>query len=99
MEVEKEKKQRSRRAPRVQKGRVKQGVSSGDLPERSTESGNPRADFPHEWIAIAAYYLWKSEGEPEGRQAYHWEKAKAELRRLQQEGILPANWQTVYEER
>jgi hypothetical protein len=96
VEVEKEKKQRTRRAPR---GRVKQAVSSDDLPERSTQSGEPRADFPHEWIAIAAYYLWKSEGEPKGREAYHWEKAKAELRRLQQEGILPANWQTVYEER
>lgn len=46
-------------------------------------------NFPEEWVAIAAYYIWKSEGEPQGREADHWERAKADIRQLQQEGILP----------
>ena len=47
--------------------------------------------FPDEWISIAAYYIWKSEGEPEGRDAYFWNKAKAELTQLHKEGNLPIN--------
>lgn len=46
-------------------------------------------DFPNEWISIAAYYIWKNDGEPEGRDEYYWERAKAELRQLQKDGNLP----------
>jgi hypothetical protein len=45
--------------------------------------------FPDEWISIAAYYIWKSEGEPEGRDGYFWDRAKAELTQLHKEGNLP----------
>lgn len=95
VEVEKGRSQRSRRP---QKTRAKAN-KSGALPEPSIQSADKEPDFPHEWIAVAAYYLWESEGEPEGREAYHWEKAKAELRRLQKQGNLPADWQTEFEER
>ena len=59
----------------------------GDLP---TGSGNEyEPNVPDEWISIAAYYIKKNDGEPEGRDAYYWERAKAELTQLQKEGNLP----------
>lgn len=56
-------------------------------------------DFPDEWISIAAYYIWKSDGQPEGRDADYWERAKAELTQLRKEGDLPTRRQILDEER
>ena len=56
-------------------------------------------DFPNEWISIAAYYIWKNDGEPEGRDAYYWERAKTELRQLQKDGNLPTALDPLEEER
>ena len=63
-----------------------------DLPMASGSQGEP--SFPDEWISIAAYYIWKSEGEPDGQEAYFWDKAKAELSQLYKEGNLPINQPT-----
>jgi Protein of unknown function (DUF2934) len=60
-----------------------------DLPMASSSQKEP--SFPDEWISIAAYYIWKSEGEPDGREAYFWDRAKAELTQLYKEGNLPIN--------
>jgi len=56
-------------------------------------------DFPDEWISIAAYYIWKSDGQPAGRDAEYWDRAKAELTQLRKEGNLPTGRQTLDEER
>ena len=56
-------------------------------------------DFPEEWISIAAYYIWKNDGEPEGRDAYYWERARTELRQLQKDGNLPTALEPLDEER
>jgi hypothetical protein len=54
-------------------------------------SSQEELSLPDEWISIAAYYIWKSEGEPKGRDAYFWNRAKAELTQLYKEGNLPIN--------
>ena len=54
----------------------------------SEEGPEQKSELPDEWISIAAYYIWKGEGEPEGRDAEYWERARADLMRLQKEGIL-----------
>ena len=46
-------------------------------------------NFPDEWISIAVYYIWKNDGQPNGRDAEYWERAKAELIQLQKDGNLP----------
>lgn len=56
-------------------------------------------DFPEEWISIAAYYIWKNDGQPHGQDADYWERAKAELTQLWKEGNLPTGWQSSDEER
>jgi Protein of unknown function (DUF2934) len=58
-------------------------------------------NFPDEWISIAAYYIWKNDGQPNGRDAEYWERAKAELLQLQKDGNLPTapQPQTLDEER
>jgi hypothetical protein len=56
-------------------------------------------DLPDEWISIAAYYIWKSDGQPEGRDAEYWERAKAELTQLRREGNLPTGQKALEEER
>jgi Protein of unknown function (DUF2934) len=58
-----------------------------DQPIGSNSQEEP--SLPDEWISIAAYYIWKSEGEPEGRDTYFWGRAKAELTQLYKEGNLP----------
>jgi hypothetical protein len=55
---------------------------------RKTSDAEPVPDFPEEWISLAAYYIWKSEGEPEGREDNYWEKAKLDLANLWREGRL-----------
>ena len=75
--------------------------STGDQPMASSSQEDP--SFPDEWIAIAAYYIWKGEGEPEGRDAYFWDRAKAELAELHKKGNLPtkqpSNREVLEEER
>ena len=44
-------------------------------------------------------YIRKSDGQPEGRDADYWERAKAELTQLWKEGNLPTGWQSSDEER
>jgi hypothetical protein len=79
---------RKRRAPK--KARAKENKMA-DVREDQPISASSREElsFPDEWISIAAYYIWKSAGEPEGRDAYFWERAKAELTQLHKEGNLP----------
>jgi len=89
MKDENEKTPRNRRSQKVfsQENNPTNLTEEGLREPRTAQSGEP--NFPDEWIAIAAYYIWKSEGEPQGREADHWERAKADIRQLQQEGILP----------
>lgn len=56
-------------------------------PESEQKATQP--DIPETWITIAAYYIWKNEGEPEGKDVNYWERAKAELTNLWNEGKLP----------
>jgi hypothetical protein len=70
---------------------------SGDRPMGS--SSQEDQSFPDEWVSIAAYYIWKNDGQPEGRDAEYWERAKAELTQLQKEGNLPVGLRTLDEER
>jgi len=69
--------------------------------ERKTDSGKleKEPDFPDEWISIAAYYIWKNDGQPDGQDADYWQRAKAELTQLWKEGNLPTGWQSSDEER
>ena len=54
--------------------------------------------FPDEWISIAAYYIWKNDGQPDGRDTEYWERAKAELMQLRKEGNLPTSRPLTLEE-
>jgi hypothetical protein len=45
-------------------------------------------DFPAEWIAVCAYFIWEKEGRPNGRHINHWNRAKNELRRLWKAGMI-----------
>jgi hypothetical protein len=46
-------------------------------------------EFPDAWIFLAAYYIWKNDGEPLGEDLRYWEKAKLHLANLWREGKLP----------
>lgn len=100
MEGEKEKKPRTRSA-RPAKTRGTEDKSMADpIGESKTDSGKlEESGLPDEWISIAAYYIWKNDGEPEGRDAYYWERAKAELTQLRKEGNLPTGRGPLDEER
>jgi hypothetical protein len=79
-----------RRAP--VKARAKENKMADvmeDQPIGSSSQEEP--SLPAEWISIAAYYIWKSEGQPVGHDAYFWDRAKAELTKLYKEGNLPIN--------
>jgi hypothetical protein len=95
--------QASRRsAPRRRRAKVKEGNPMADSrPELRPNSGKveQERDFPEEWISIAAYYIWKNDGQPDGQDAHYWERAKAELTQLWKEGNLPTGWQSSEEER
>lgn len=48
----------------------------------------PREAILHptqEEIATCAYLIWKAEGEPEGREQYHWRQAELILREEQKQ--------------
>jgi hypothetical protein len=68
-------------------------------PTKEPEKLEEQAEFPEEWISIAAYYIWKNDGQRDGRDADHWQKAKAELMQLWKEGNLPTGWQSLDDER
>jgi hypothetical protein len=68
-----------------------------DQPTGSSSQGEQ--SFPDEWISIAAYYIWKNDGQPEGRDAEYWERAKSELMQLRKEGNLPVGLRALDEER
>lgn len=37
--------------------------------------------FPHDHVAVAAYFIWLNEGMPDGRDRHHWDMAIEDLRR------------------
>ena len=81
---------RKRRAP--VKARAEENKMADVTEDQAMgSSSQEEPSVPDEWISIAAYYIWKSEGEPEGRDAYFWDRAKAELTQLHKEGNLPIN--------
>ena len=87
---------RRRRAP--VKARAKENKMADVMEDQPIgSSSQEKPNLPDEWISIAAYYIWKSEGEPEGRDAYCWDRAKAELTQLYKEGNLPINQPSVRE--
>jgi hypothetical protein len=69
----------------------------GDQPTGSDDE--QESNLPDEWISIAAYYIWKNDGEPDGRDAEYWHRAKAELMQLRKDGNLPTRRDTLDEER
>ena len=74
------------------KARVPEEKSMADsIPPPDLDKLDTEPDFPIEWISIAAYYIWKIEGEPEGRDVEYWERAKAELTQLRELGKIPAS--------
>ena len=68
-------------------------------PIKEPEKLEEQPEFPEEWLSIAAYYIWKNDGQRDGRDADHWQKAKAELMQLWKEGNLPTGWQSSDDER
>ena len=74
-------------------------VESVVEPRMNSANVENEPDFPEEWISIAAYYIWKSDGQQDGRDAAYWERAKTELTELWKEGNLPIGWQNTEEER
>jgi Protein of unknown function (DUF2934) len=84
---------------RSRKPRAKKGKTMADRLSESKIGSKSDPDFPDDWISIAAYYIWKNDGEPEGRDAYYWERAKTELRQLQKDGNLPTALDPLDEER
>jgi hypothetical protein len=46
------------------------------------EQGLRRPAPPDAQVAVAAYFLWEQEGRPAGRHREHWERARAQLRRV-----------------
>ena len=69
MESENDNKARTRsRKPRAMEGNI-----MADPISESKIGSSSDPDFPDDWISIAVYYIWKNDGEPEGRDAYYWE--------------------------
>ncbi|HEX2933485.1 MAG TPA: DUF2934 domain-containing protein [Candidatus Binatia bacterium] len=103
MKLENNKNQTKRRSsPRQKKARAKEvSAMAESILEPKTDPGKvgKAPDFPEEWISIAAYYIWKNDGQPDGQDADYWERAKAELTQLWKEGNLPTGWQSSDEER
>jgi hypothetical protein len=62
---------------------------AGKANRRALEFAFEGPKFPHEWLRVAAYYIWDREGRPEGRDTDHWERAKDELIKLWKAGALP----------
>jgi len=66
----------------------------GSKPKRKLTSKNTPneletvPEFSEKWISVAAYYIWESEGQPEGQALSHWEEAKVQLAELWRAGEL-----------
>jgi len=45
-------------------------------------------EFPHEWVAVCAYYIWEKGRRPNGRHINHWNKAKSELKKMWKAGQI-----------
>jgi hypothetical protein len=80
-------------------GRSPKGGNSMAIGQPMRTGKEEEPTFPEEWISIAAYYIWKSDGQPEGRDAEYWERARTELTQLQKEGNLPSGPRTLEEDR
>lgn len=50
---------------------------SNPIVDHTTTDG--LSDVPHGRIAEAAYFIWVSEGRPEGREEAHWQEAQQQL--------------------
>jgi hypothetical protein len=87
MKDEKEQKRKAR-GPKMP---LPEDKSLGDSVGAQAMNPDSESDLPDEWISIAAYYIWKNDGEPEGRDVEYWERAKAELLQLRKDGNLPFN--------
>ena len=102
MTLENEKKSNRRSSPKPRKPRAKKSSPiERSIAGPKTDPGKLEKvpDFPEEWISIAAYYIWKNDGEPHGHNANYWERAKAELATMWQEGNLPIGRQSSDKER
>jgi len=88
-----EKKSRKTQVPQSQSRKEESNLmdSADELTTTYTGKSDEQAEFPEEWVAIAAYYIWKNEGETDRGDTEYWDRAKAELRQLQRNGALPAN--------
>jgi hypothetical protein len=97
--VEQTEKSKKRRKPNRARGKEDNVMPDvmNDQPTGSSSQGEQ--SFPDEWISIAAYYIWKNDGQPEGRDAEYWERAKSELMQLRKEGNLPVGLRALDEER
>ena len=71
MKDQNEKQSGKRRVP--QNARAKEDVSvvdsADELTTMYTVKSEDEPEFPDEWIAIAAYYIWKNDRHPEGHDA------------------------------
>jgi len=67
-------------------------IQEEESPITEREQMNTEPNFPDEWLSIAAYYIWKRDGEHEGKDIDYWERAKVELTTMWQEGVLPVEW-------
>jgi hypothetical protein len=102
MKTESNKTPTSRRPSKAKKSRTSEAKAMAESvisSETNSKSVEREPDFPEEWVSIAAYYIWKNDGQPQGRDAHYWERAKAELNQLWKEGNLPTGWKSSEEER
>jgi hypothetical protein len=68
-----------RRLPLTYKMNETDNNESNPMVNHTTTDG--LSDAPHERIAKAAYFIWVSEGRPEGREEAHWQEAQQQLLR------------------
>jgi phosphoglycolate phosphatase-like HAD superfamily hydrolase len=62
---------------------------NGSKPTIETNQQENVPVFPDAWVFLAAYYIWKAEGEQIDRDKHYWEKAKTYLADLWRQGKLP----------
>jgi len=102
MKIENKNQTKRRSSSRRQKPSINGGNPMAEsILEPRTDSGKleKKPRFPEEWISIAAYYIWKNDGQPDGQDADYWKRAEAELTQLWKEGNLPTGWLSSDEER
>lgn len=62
--------------PKSRKPKRRSGKS---IPKSAAAERLVRLEDVEEVIRQRAYYLWEHEGRPEGREAEHWHRARAEV--------------------